>query len=157
MSTAVNHFVTLQQDIETKFGKDVFKFTTSFVGDHVIDSQKESLSALLRYLKEYAGFHFIMDICGVDYPNREKRFDVVYHLFSSAGSRRVRVKTQIKEDESVPSAISIWKGADWFEREAYDMFGIQFKGHPNLRKILTHHQFVGYPLRKDYEADQQQH
>src|SRR3989344_6323586 len=100
--------------------------------------------------------NFLMDVCGVDYPARAKRFDVVYHLFSTKESRRLRVKTQLAEGEAVGSATSIWKGADWFEREAFDMFGILFSGHPNLRKILTHHQFVGHPLRKDYEADAQQ-
>jgi len=107
-------------------------------------------------LKEYAGFNFLMDVCGVDYPTRAKRFDVVYHLFSSKDNSRVRVKVPLSEDESIATATDIWVGADWFEREAYDMFGLIFDGHPNLRKILTHHQFKGHPLRKDYEADAQQ-
>jgi NADH-quinone oxidoreductase subunit C/D len=153
----MNHFMTLQNDLVSKFGADVFKFSTSPVGDHVIDTSKESVPALLKYLKEYAGFNFLMDVCGADYPTRAKRFDVVYHLFSTTGSRRLRVKAQLSEGESVGTATVIWKSADWFEREAFDMFGILFQGHPNLRKILTHHQFVGHPLRKDYEADRQQH
>jgi len=157
VSLSTNQFVTLQQDINAKFGDGVFKFSTSPVGDHVVDASVETVSALLRYLKEYAGYNFLMDVCGVDYPTREKRFDVVYHLFGSSDSRRLRVKVAIRDGEPVPTAITIWKSADWFEREAYDMFGIKFSGHPNLRKILTHHQFVGHPLRKDYEADQQQH
>jgi len=147
----------LKSDLTTKFGADVFKFSTTAAGDHVVEAAKENIPALLKYLKEYAGFNFLMDVCGVDYPTRAKRFDVVYHLFSSADSRRLRVKTQVAEGESVQTATTIWKGADWFEREAYDMFGIVFQGHANLRKILTHHQFVGHPLRKDYEADKQQH
>ncbi len=153
----MNHFVTLQNDLVSKFGTDIFIFSTSPVGDHVIDTSKESVPALLKYLKEYAGFNFLMDVCGADYPTRAKRFDVVYHLFSTTGSRRLRVKAQLSEGESVGTATVIWKSADWFEREAFDMFGILFAGHPNLRKILTHHQFVGHPLRKDYEADKQQH
>ncbi|MBC7420515.1 MAG: NADH dehydrogenase (quinone) subunit D [Bdellovibrio sp.] len=147
----------LKSDLIIKFGTTEFKFTTTPVGDHVIEAKKESIPALLRYLKEYAGFNFLMDVCGVDYPNREKRFDVVYHLFNLKESSRVRVKTQVAEGGSVQTVIPIWKGADWFEREAFDMFGIIFEGHPNLRKILTHHEFVGHPLRKDYEADAQQH
>ncbi|MFN9065600.1 MAG: NADH-quinone oxidoreductase subunit C, partial [Bdellovibrionales bacterium] len=99
----------------------------------------------------------LMDICGVDYPNREKRFEVVYHLFSSKDGSRLRIKVPLAVNETIPTALSVWRGADWFEREAYDMFGIIFEGHPNLRKILTHHQFVGHPLRKDYEANRQQH
>lgn len=153
----MSHFLNLQNDLNAKFGSNVFKFSTTPVGDHVIDTSKESVPALLTYLKEYAGYNFLMDVCGADYPTRAKRFDVVYHLFSTTDSRRLRVKAQLSEGESVGTATTIWKSADWFEREAFDMFGIQFKGHPNLRKILTHHQFVGHPLRKDYEADRQQH
>ncbi len=153
----MSHFLNLQNDLNAKFGSNVFKFSTTPVGDHVIDTNKESVPALLTYLKEYAGYNFLMDVCGADYPTRAKRFDVVYHLFSTTDSRRLRVKAQLAEGESVGTATTIWKSADWFEREAFDMFGIQFKGHPNLRKILTHHQFVGHPLRKDYEADKQQH
>ncbi len=147
----------LKSDLSLKFGSNEFKFLTTAVGDYVIEATKETTPALLRYLKEYAGFNFLMDVCGVDFPNREKRFDVVYHLFNSKDFSRLRVKTQLAVGEAVGTATTIWKGADWFEREAYDMFGILFDGHPNLRKILTHHQFVGHPLRKDYEADAQQH
>ncbi|MBC7742192.1 MAG: NADH dehydrogenase (quinone) subunit D [Bdellovibrionaceae bacterium] len=147
----------LKNDLSVKFGTNDFKFLTTPVGDHVIEVTKETTPALLRYLKEYAGFNFLMDVCGVDFPNREKRFDVVYHLFNMKERSRLRVKAQLADGEAVATATTIWKGADWFEREAFDMFGIIFSGHPNLRKILTHHQFVGHPLRKDYEADAQQH
>lgn len=150
-------FTQLQQDLSLKFGDKAFSFNVTSVQDYVIEAQAENVSALLRYLKEYSGFNFLMDVCGVDYPTRALRFDVVYHLFSSVDARRLRVKVQLAENGSVPTATTIWKSADWFEREAYDMFGIHFSGHPNLRKILTHHQFVGHPLRKDYEADKQQH
>lgn len=153
----MSSFDLLKNDLVAKFGVEQFKFYTSPVGDHVIESPKTAVTALLRYLKEYAGFNFLMDVCGADYPARAKRFDVVYHLFALDTSRRLRVKTEVAEGETVPTAINIWKGADWFEREAYDMFGVVFEGHPNLRRILTHHQFVGHPLRKDYEADLQQH
>ena len=145
---------TLKSDIQAKFGSEQFKFLTTPVGDHVIEARAPATHALLQYLKEYAAFDFLMDVCGVDYPNREKRFDVVYHLFNSTNNSRLRVKSQVSE--VIATATNIWVGADWFEREAYDMFGIIFDGHPNLRKILTHHQFGGHPLRKDYEADKQQ-
>lgn len=127
------------------------------VGDDVLTLEKEALLPVLRYLKSNGHFDFLMDVCGVDYPGRAKRFDVVYHLFNSKTARRVRIKVPIAENETIDSALPVWQGADWFEREAYDMFGIIFKGHPNLRRILTHHEFVGHPLRKDYEADRQQH
>jgi NADH-quinone oxidoreductase subunit C/D len=142
--------------LSSKIAMDGFKFYTAF-GDDVLEIPKAHIVPVLRYLRESDRFDFLMDICGVDYPARAKRFDVVYHLFSSKDSSRLRIKCQVGEGESIHSVLSVWKGADWFERETYDMFGIIFEGHPNLRKILTHHQFVGHPLRKDYEADAQQH
>lgn len=145
----------LKKLLSEKFNTENFKFSHNF-GDDVVEISKEQITPVLRYFRETGKFDFLMDICGVDYPNRAKRFDVVYHLFSSRDGSRLRLKAQVGENESVESALPIWRGADWFEREAYDMFGIKFVGHPNLKKILTHHQFVGHPLRKDYEADQQQ-
>ena len=156
MSTTTTFPQLLRADLISKFGANHFLFSTTPVGDHVIEVTKDSSRALLQYLKEYAHFDFLMDVCGVDYPTRKKRFDVVYHLFSSKTFARLRVKAQVGIDESIATATTVWQGADWFEREAFDMFGIRFDGHPNLRKILTHHQFVGHPLRKDYEADAQQ-
>ncbi len=146
----------LKTDLAQKFKVDQFQFTHVF-GDDVIVVPKENILAVLKHLRNTDRFDFLMDICGADYPAREKRFEVVYHLFSSKNAARLRLKVMLGEGESIPSALSVWKGADWFEREAYDMFGIRFEGHPNLRRILTHHQFVGHPLRKDYEADRQQH
>jgi NADH-quinone oxidoreductase subunit C len=92
----------------------------------------------------------IVDVCGVDYPERGKRFDVVYHLMSPKHNRRIRVKVQTDEHTPVPSIIDLFPGANWFEREAYDMFGILFSGHPDLRRILTDYGFEGHPLRKDF-------
>lgn len=157
MMRSGNQLEVLKTDLITKFGENIFQFSVTPVGDQVIQSTKETVPALLKYLKEYAGYNFLMDVCGADYPTREKRFDVVYHLFRSSDAARLRVKAQVGLGESIQTATTIWKGADWFEREAYDMFGIVFQGHANLRRILTHHQFVGHPLRKDYEADRQQH
>jgi NADH-quinone oxidoreductase subunit C/D len=146
----------LKKHLSTKF--DISKFKLSHVvGDDVMEIDKTDLLPVLRFFRETGRFDFLMDICGVDFPQRAKRFDVVYHLFSSHDSSRLRIKVQLAEGETIDSAIKLWRGADWFEREAFDMFGIHFDGHPNLRKILTHHQFVGHPLRKDYEADHQQH
>lgn len=145
----------LRQDLQQKFSGRPFEFENKF-GDDVLHLRKEDVVPVLKHLREAGHFDFLMDVCGADYPRREKRFDVVYHLFSSRKAQRLRIKTQLAEGESVGSATAVWRGADWFERETYDMFGIRFDGHPNLRKILTHHQFVGHPLRKDYEADRQQ-
>ncbi len=146
----------IENNLTKKFPEGSFHFK-HVIGDDVLEIPKEFVVPVLQHLKNHLGFDFLMDVCGVDYPAREKRFDVVYHLFSSKNTERLRIKAQVGENESVQTATTVWKGADWFEREAYDMFGIIFEGHPNLRRILTHHQFVGHPLRKDYEADQQQH
>lgn len=146
----------IKADLASKLNTLNYKFSHAF-GDDVLEIPKEDILPVLRHFKATQRFDFLMDICGVDYPTRQKRFDVVYHLFSSKDGSRLRIKCQLAEGDWIDSAINTWVGADWFEREAYDMFGIQFNGHPNLRKILTHHQFVGHPLRKDYEADAQQH
>ncbi len=133
-----------------------YKFLTTAAGDDTLEIPKDDITKVLTVLMAQR-FDFIMDICGADYPGRAKRFEVIYSLFSSKTSQRLRIKCQVGENETIPTAINIYKGIDWFERETFDMYGIKFEGHPNLRKILTHHQFVGYPLRKDYDADKQQH
>jgi NADH-quinone oxidoreductase subunit C len=91
-----------------------------------------------------------VDICGVDYPERERRFDVVYHLLSLTKNHRIRVKVQTDEDTPVASVVPVYPAADWFEREAFDMYGIFFENHPDLRRLLTDYGFHGYPLRKDF-------
>jgi NADH-quinone oxidoreductase subunit C len=106
----------------------------------------------LKFLRDDPAGQFvsIIDICGVDYPEREKRFDVVYHLLSPKLDRRIRVKIETDEETPVMSATAVWPGADWFEREAYDLFGVLFVGHPDLRRLLTDYGFEGHPLRKDF-------
>jgi NADH-quinone oxidoreductase subunit C len=107
---------------------------------------------VLTFLRDDPGCQFICftDICGADYPEREKRFDVVYQLLSPKLNLRVRVKIEADETIPVPSAIPVFPAADWCEREAYDLFGILFDGHPDLRRILTDYGFEGHPLRKDF-------
>ena len=99
---------------------------------------------------EACEYRQITDIAGVDFPDRQKRFDVIYHFLSFKHNSRLRIKIIIGEDESIPSITSIFPAANWFEREAFDMYGIQFKDHPDLRRILTDYGFEGYPLRKDF-------
>ncbi|NOZ79096.1 MAG: NADH-quinone oxidoreductase subunit D [Acidobacteria bacterium] len=126
-------------------------------GHTVLTVEREHLVDVLRSLKETPGLDcdFLADICGVDYPQRDTRFDVVYHLGSLEHGHRFRVKVPVAEDDAtLPSAYGIWKAADWFEREAYDMFGIRFDGHPDLKRILTHEAFHGHALRKDYVPSQ---
>ncbi|MDP9811789.1 NADH-quinone oxidoreductase subunit C [Rhizobium tibeticum] len=112
----------------------------------------ETILALLTFLRDDArcGFISMIDICGVDWPQREKRFDVVYHLLSPKQNLRIRVKVAVADGESVPSATAVYKGAEWFEREAWDMYGIPFSGHADLRRLLTDYGFEGHPLRKDF-------
>ena len=107
---------------------------------------------VVDYIKndEACEFRQITDIAGVDFPDRQKRFDVIYHFLSFKHNSRLRIKIIIGEDESIPSITSIFPAANWFEREAFDMYGIQFKDHPDLRRILTDYGFEGYPLRKDF-------
>ncbi len=104
----------------------------------------------LTQLRDQYGFHQLVDLCGADYPERERRFDVVYHLLSMTKNQRIRLKVQTDEDTPVPSAVEVYPCADWYEREAFDMYGIFFDGHPDLRRILTDYGFHGHPLRKDF-------
>jgi NADH-quinone oxidoreductase subunit C len=112
----------------------------------------EAIVRALTFLRDdprclFVGF---IDICGVDYPGRERRFDVVYHLLSPRHNQRVRVKVETDEVTPVPSVIAVFPAANWYEREAYDLYGILFSGHPDLRRILTDYGFEGHPLRKDF-------
>ena len=104
----------------------------------------------LTQLRDQFGFQQLIDLCGVDYPERAQRFDVVYHLLSLTKNRRIRIKVQTDEDTPVPTVTGVYPCADWFEREAFDMYGVFFEGHPDLRRILTDYGFHGHPLRKDF-------
>ncbi len=117
----------------------------------IIYVKRDRLVEVLKFLKETDGFEygFLADITATD-ESSELRFEVVYQLFSQSKLCRIRVKVRVPEGVSVPSAVSVWKGADWAEREVYDMYGVQFEGHPNLRRILMDERWVGHPLRKDY-------
>jgi NADH-quinone oxidoreductase subunit C/D len=132
-----------------------FQFSESY-GAVILEVPKETIRDVLRFFRDKNYFNFLMNITGVDYPERADRFEVNYELFNTQDFSRLRVKTRTSENQPIPTVIPVWKGADWFEREVYDMFGVIFEGHPNLRRILTHHEFVGHPLRKDYNADMQQ-
>ncbi len=147
---------SLQADLRAKFPTVNFEYQHS-VGANIINLPKEYIVSVMKHFRDSGRFDFLMCVTAVDFPNRPKRFDVVYELFSTRSFERARVKTQIAENESVPTIIHIWKGANWLERETWDMFGITFDGHPNLRRLLVHHEFKGFPLRKDYPADLQQH
>ncbi len=121
-------------------------------GELTINLTTDSRPAAAKFLRDDAACRFstLIDICGVDWPGREKRFDVVYHLLSMHENQRVRLKTQVREDELCPSITSVHPSADWYEREVFDMYGVMFSGHPDLRRILTDYGFTGHPLRKDF-------
>ena len=114
---------------------------------------KESLIGVCQFLKSEEGgeYNFLTDETAVDYPKRERRFEVVYHLYSFRRNDRLRLKVLAGEGEKVPSVVSVWPTANWLEREVYDMFGIEYEGHPDLRRILLPDEWVGHPLRKDYD------
>jgi NADH-quinone oxidoreductase subunit C/D len=116
--------------------------------------ERSVLADLARDLRDDPStqFDLLLDLCGVDFPDRRQRFEAVYHLYSLPRGQRLRLKVPVPEDDPVlPTLIPVWKASDWFEREAYEMFGLTFEGHPNLRRLLTHEAFQGHPLRKDYD------
>jgi NADH-quinone oxidoreductase subunit C len=121
-------------------------------GELTLDADAGKIVAVATFLRDDPRGQFIsfIDICGADYPAREKRFDVVYHLLSPKLNQRIRIKVQTDETTTVPSLTGVFPGALWFEREAYDLYGILFSGHPDLRRILTDYGFDGHPLRKDF-------
>jgi NADH-quinone oxidoreductase subunit C len=141
----------LKDHIANRLGSKVLSVTQG-VDMITVETTPAAIIDVLTFLRDDPGCLFVSftDICGVDYPAREERFEVVYHLMSPKKNSRVRVKLAAGEMTQVPSATSVFIGADWFEREAYDFYGILFTGHPDLRRILTDYGFDGHPLRKDF-------
>jgi NADH-quinone oxidoreductase subunit C len=122
------------------------------LGELTLVVPPERIAAVLTTLRDDKEclFEVLIDICGVDYPERERRFDVVYHLLSPRKNQRIRVKCETDADTPMPSVVDVFPAANWYERETYDMYGILFSGHPDLRRILTDYGFQGFPLRKDF-------
>ena len=122
------------------------------LGELSIEIARDDIPGVIGFLRDDARCRFecLIDICGVDYPEREERFDVVYHLLSPWLNQRIRVRTKTDAANPVPSIVRLFPAADWFEREAYDLYGILFAGHPDLRRLLTDYGFQGHPLRKDF-------
>jgi NADH-quinone oxidoreductase subunit C len=139
--------------LKSRFGADSFN-TSEFRDNRRVVVRPENLYAMLASLKAECGFDMLVDITAVDYlyyPNAKDRFAVIYALLDTGLSERMYVKTYLNEpDLAIPSAYPLWKGADWMEREIYDMYGIVFQGHPDLRRILMPEEFSAFPLRKDY-------
>jgi NADH-quinone oxidoreductase subunit C len=125
-------------------------------GELTIEVKGDSVPDVIAFLRddERCRFGCLIDICGVDYPDRDERFDVVYHLLSPWLNQRIRVRAKTRAETPVPSIVDLFPAANWFEREAYDLYGILFEGHPDLRRLLTDYGFQGRPLRKDFPLDQ---
>ena len=121
-------------------------------GELTLEANPADLVAVARFLRDDPGCAFVsfIDVTAVDWPQRAPRFDVVYHLLSPTRNRRIRVKVAVDEEVPVPSLTAVFPGADWFEREVYDLYGVVFTGHPDLRRLLTDYGFEGHPLRKDF-------
>lgn len=160
------------EKIQAKFSQGILG-THDFRGDLTVVVKKDSLTDLLRFLKTdpETDFNVLMDLSAVDYktygvPDTARasyateegpRFEVVYHLYSLAQNHRIRIKTPIEESNpNLPSVTGLWPAADWYEREVWDMFGLRFQGHPDLRRILMYEEFEGHPLRKDYPFNKRQ-
>ncbi|MBD0414819.1 NADH-quinone oxidoreductase subunit C [Oryzicola mucosus] len=148
MSEALND---LSAYIAEKIGVALEENVIAF-GELSITVASGDLLKVVNFLRKDPQCQFIsiIDVCGADYPQRKRRFDVVYHLLSPRQNQRIRIKVVTDEDTPVPSITGIFPGADWFERETYDMYGVLFSGHPDLRRILTDYGFEGHPLRKDF-------
>lgn len=145
------NLVDLAAHIESRM-PDAVRSTQIVVGELTVLAERDHILPLLRFLRDdqQCNFETFIDLCGVDYPERNERFEVVYHLLSMRMNHRIRVRIRAAEDTAVASCVPIWPAANWFEREAFDMYGIQFSGHPDLRRILTDYGFEGFPLRKDF-------
>jgi NADH-quinone oxidoreductase subunit C len=151
MSEQVEALNELGDHIASQMPDAVRKFEIAY-GELTLFAERDQIIALVEFLKRDAlcMFEMMIDVCGVDYPERSQRFEVVYHFLSMRMNQRIRVKVSTDEETAVPSIVELHPSANWFEREAFDMYGIRFAGHPDMRRILTDYGFEGYPLRKDF-------
>ena len=131
---------------------DYIQSSTITHGELTLEVRVEALERIIKFLRDDSACHFemLIDICGVDYPEREPRFDMVYHLLSISNNMRIRVKAGVEEEAAVPSVSGLYSTAGWFEREVWDLLGIYITNHPDLRRLLTDYGFEGHPLRKDF-------
>jgi NADH-quinone oxidoreductase subunit C len=144
----------LAREVKERFGARIGE-TSTYLGQNFIVAQPEAAVPILEYLKLEADFDYLVDITAVDWPKRPERFDLVYIVYSFPRNERVRIKTHIPDGYQPATAVGVHLTANWLEREVFDMFGIEFAGHPDLRRILMPEEWQGYPLRKDYSILQQ--
>jgi NADH-quinone oxidoreductase subunit C len=149
--TQVDPLVDLGEHITRAIGPAILSQEVAY-GELTLTAEKDAIVAIATFLRDDPRCRFVsfVDVCGADYPARDERFDVVYHFMSPYLNHRVRVKVATDDVTPVPSITGVFKGAEWFEREAYDLYGILFSGHGDLRRILTDYGFDGHPLRKDF-------
>lgn len=141
----------LGEHIAGSLENEVTGFEVTF-GELTVSARAEQIVKVMKFLRDDPACRFsvLIDLCGVDYPGRAKRFDVVYHLLSLHQNHRVRIKVKADEETPVPSVIDVFPAANWYERETFDMYGVLFSDHPDLRRLLTDYGFTGHPLRKDF-------
>jgi len=140
--------------LKQQYGSGIREANT-YLGQAYMVVESSILHELLQVLRDQEEFDYCVDVTALHYPQREKQFDVIWILYSFPHNERIRVKTMIADGESLPSSTAIWATANWLEREVYDMFGIKFDGHPDLKRILLPDGWKGHPLRKDYGIIQQ--
>ncbi len=138
--------------LQEEFG-DVIESARSLAGDLTLLVRRDAIAQVCASLKARHDFTYLVDLCGADYPKREPRFDVVYQLHRFSDQRRIRLRVMTDEATPVPTVSGVWRGANWPEREVYDMFGVRFEGHPDMTRILLWEGFNGYPLRKDFPVE----
>ena len=144
----------LARELKERFGEGISE-TSTYLGQNFLVARPDSVIPILEYLKLEADFDYLVDVTAVDWPKRAERFDLVYVLYSFSRNERVRVKTFIADGYKPETAVSVHLTANWLEREVFDMFGIEFADHPDMRRILMPEEWQGYPLRKDYGILQQ--
>ncbi len=144
----------LTRQLQDRFGEQILEFA-SYRGQEFLVARPEAVVGILQFLRDEAGFDYLVDITAVDYPNRAERFDLVYIVYSFSRNQRIRIKTRIAEGYQPGTATGVYPGANWLEREVFDMFGIEFAGHPDMRRILLPEDWEGHPLRKDYSIIRQ--
>jgi len=139
----------LTKNLKEHFGDQISEFST-YLGQNFLLCKPDAVVSILEYLKLEQDFDYLVDITAVDYPKREERFDLIYILYSFPRNERMRVKTRIADGVRPATVVPVHLSANWLEREVFDMFGIEFEGHPDMRRILLPEEWEGYPLRKDY-------
>ena len=144
----------LARELKERFGERIGELST-YLGQNFVVAKPEAAISVLEYLKLEADFDYLVDITAVDWPKRAERFDLVYIVYSFARNERVRVKTYIADGYKPETAVDVHLTSNWLEREVFDMFGIEFAGHPDMKRILLPEEWQGYPLRKDYGIIQQ--